>query len=1141
MGPFARVLSLYRRRGRGTTLASNHRDVPGLGPLTRRVHGVSASDWLYVQRQAEKWFGPFNPRVIPDSVLKIMSTDWSIGFAREIWLSAFHAVDYRVEGGTAKIAAFVEQCVERHRWQWIEVMLRALDYGRQACELVWSAEDVAYTYAEADRPGEAAAREATLPGAYVLGELRDLDPEAVEILADEKTGDYAGLRYEGIVVPGRKTLLVTNEPEFGGLLGRSLNVRAYNPWWWANLAYLGLNRYLERKGDPPLIGFAPGEEVADARGNSQDPVHVTATGLANLKSGGAYVFPQEFDPDSKQPLYAVRALEVAERAPEFLSTIDRYEHNKKLAWLIPGSLGTGASFASDKVSQQLLHRMFDRRLQRLILDPLNKHVIPKLVRYNFGDVPASAYPRLAAGSMAENAREVFAELLRAALNLETIAPDGRAVRIAQMIDWAKGLRTLNLPRVDASLIPDAPDMETGGFPTAGRPPRIARERDRANAPSRPGLTRALPFARTTGKITAGVFIPVPEPAASQFPAKPEDPSPPHITVLYVGEIAPEDRSALARMVRVATRWASPFEVEMTDYGEFKNDDGATIAHMIPRTNGDEIAALHGSLRRFLEDAGFAVAHHDGPFKPHATLGYVPAGEQYGGPRPAASWQVSNVEVWVSDGEGPPERVAIPLRGAVVTALASAPQTAGDWLDGVLAGFGRIDDAVAATERLVERERVSIEAEIRNLYAKAVARARTSDGRLDARNRTLAAELGRQVESMLEQSMFGDLLDESEITPGALGLARGPRTPLAAQHGKAFEAAGGTLEAAGAPTPGRAAGVRIVKDVIRDAKSNGRGVVTRETRRVSEELDRMIMAEAPAADAEAAADRYELRERDYKASTVDHVRATARATLTHSGAQAEADAWAVLAGPSSEATVLERFPRGQVADHLYTVKTTADLDALYRRIVVDEARPGTSWRNLGLTFGSQEMYVPIPRGPSALAIIALIGAKRAEWNRRREERQLEVGRAKESAGHAQALAREGQGEVATALLEGLKAVAAAAKTIGEKPPAVVNVPPAVVSVSPTPVQVLPAPPTPVQVLPAPPTPIQVLPAPSAIEVLPAPPTPVQILPAPPTPIQVTPTIEAKLNPSPLVRETWIDRDAKGQISHTVSRERPREES
>ncbi len=61
--------------------------------------------------------------------------------------------------------------------------------------------------------------------------------------------------------------------------------------------------------------------------------------------------------------------------------------------LIPGSLGGNArghgSFAADKVSQQLVHRMFDRRLQRLILDPLNKHVIPKLVRANFPGAKAS--------------------------------------------------------------------------------------------------------------------------------------------------------------------------------------------------------------------------------------------------------------------------------------------------------------------------------------------------------------------------------------------------------------------------------------------------------------------------------------------------------------------------------------------------------------------------------------------------------------------------------------------------------------------------------------------------------------------------------------------------------------------------------
>jgi hypothetical protein len=85
-------------------------------------------------------------------------------------------------------------------------------------------------------------------------------------------------------------------------------------------------------------------------------------------------------------------------------------------------------------------------VQRLVLDPLNKHVIPKLVRYNFGSVPASAYPRLAAGSMAENAREVFAErVFRAALPAVQLAAAPWAQRTAQV--WEHGSSEHGAPLV----------------------------------------------------------------------------------------------------------------------------------------------------------------------------------------------------------------------------------------------------------------------------------------------------------------------------------------------------------------------------------------------------------------------------------------------------------------------------------------------------------------------------------------------------------------------------------------------------------------------------------------------------------------------------------------------------------------------
>lgn len=807
-------------RSQPTALAAGDAP-PGIGPTTKRVRGMTAGDWSWATRRAEQWFGPYNPRQVPDWVLKLMSTDWSIGFVREIWVSAFHAVDYRFEGGSAEFRAFLEAVVLPRMPQFLEAVLRALDYGRQSCEIVWSQEDVAYSFAGEN--GKATAR--TKPSAYVIDSLRDLDPELVEILADETTGDYRGIRYGGVEIPGRRTVHVVNDPEFGDLHGRAQNVRSYNPWWWGNLVYLGLNRYLERKGDPPLIGFAPGEETADDSGNVQDPVRVTAIGLANLKGGGAYVFPQQFDPESKQPMYAVKALEIASRAPEFLETADAYERNKRLGWLIPYSLGAGGSFAADKVSQQIVHRMFDRRLQRLVIDSLRVHVLPKLVAYNFGQVASADIPRLTAGSMAENAREIMSELLRGAIGLEGVTPDGRAAKIVQMIDSMKLLRQLNVPTVDAKLVPDAPagpDVggggDTGGARgAAGRPANIAPESSRPPAPGRPGAGLARPLALDA--------------------------------------------------------------------------------------NAD-----------------------------------------------AASW----------------------------------------W-SGVESGLAEIDRVIRQTEALMESERKSVEAEIKNLARKAILAAKTEDGRLSSKNRTTAASLEKDVGAVIEQSIFEDLLDESDLTASAVALAKKKLSPLARQHAAAAQAATRTVQAAGFKPPPAGAVLRGVKDVVRDANRNGRGVVIRESRRIAETVDRLVQAETPIADAEAAVDVYELPTREWVESTVHHVRASARATLAQAGLDAEAESWLVTAGPSVEREVVTAFPRGEVAQKLWTAQTTTELDAVARG-KIDAGRPISSWRNLGLNFFSEEMYVPIPgKSGEALfaAVVAYAAERRAKMQREAEARQAEL--------------------------------------------------------------------------------------------------------------------------------------------------------
>jgi len=160
-----------------------------------------------------------------------------------------------------------------------------------------------------------------------------------------------------------------------------------------------------------------------------------------------------------------------------------------------------------------------------------------------------------------------------------------------------------------------------------------------------------------GGITAGVFIPLPKSLAKQFPNKDEfDDSDPHVTMLYVGDVTPEQQARLTYEVAKIAAYIKPFQMDMGSYGEFQNPEGQTIAHMAPTASHPHgLSALHVALWRAADAAGVPVSHRYGDyvaglpdaaaFKSHATLAYMPAGETYKGPKPAGAWTCTELEVW----------------------------------------------------------------------------------------------------------------------------------------------------------------------------------------------------------------------------------------------------------------------------------------------------------------------------------------------------------------------------------------------------------------------------------------------------------------------------------------------------------------
>lgn len=108
---------------------------------------------------------------------------------------------------------------------------------------------------------------------------------------------------------------------------------------------------------------------------------------------------------------------------------------------------------------------------------------------------------------------------------------------------------------------------------------------------------------------------------------PEPASNYHITLTYLGDTTQYDQtmqSKVAEVVaRVASQTASPALVTIKGGGRFENPDGAALWAGV---GVDGLARLQNQIAQGLLEAGVNVPRDHGDYRPHITLGYVPAGE-----------------------------------------------------------------------------------------------------------------------------------------------------------------------------------------------------------------------------------------------------------------------------------------------------------------------------------------------------------------------------------------------------------------------------------------------------------------------------------------------------------------------------------
>lgn len=145
----------------------------------------------------------------------------------------------------------------------------------------------------------------------------------------------------------------------------------------------------------------------------------------------------------------------------------------------------------------------------------------------------------------------------------------------------------------------------------------------------------------------GLFIRAPAHIAVQFSDKPEDTSPPHVTLLYVGEVDKDQEPLFIETLRKALS-AEPAPIRATLQGvdSFKQPaKGLEVFYTKVKFSRD-LGGLKDLLISRLSDAGFKIQDSFPlAYNPHMTLEYAPANTPFTGEVPTGYWDFSEIEVW----------------------------------------------------------------------------------------------------------------------------------------------------------------------------------------------------------------------------------------------------------------------------------------------------------------------------------------------------------------------------------------------------------------------------------------------------------------------------------------------------------------
>jgi phage-related protein (TIGR01555 family) len=149
--------------------------------------------------------------------------------------------------------------------------------------------------------------------------------------------------------------------------------------------------------------------------------------------------------------------------------------------------------------------------------------------------------------------------------------------------------------------------------------------------------------RTDGQCSLTVSIRPPRSISQWVPYNPDNPHPPHVTIIHVKAAWPRQAAALTEALQAIARTLAPVPITTASVGYF---DHETQRIAWSGVDSPDLGALHELAVEAATVVGLEVTMHESGYHPHMTLAQLDPGQEYTGAAPpvGSTWDADALVV-----------------------------------------------------------------------------------------------------------------------------------------------------------------------------------------------------------------------------------------------------------------------------------------------------------------------------------------------------------------------------------------------------------------------------------------------------------------------------------------------------------------